>query len=137
MNLDKYKLDYTNKLSVVKYQLEELYSSLERKQQEYKLLSLTNQSNLSTLIQQKENVLVTIDKLKNSLVYVKDYTGNLSEIRSDLYKLEVSLPDILHSLPTNALVEGKRKYSKDRYDTLLNRKNELITTLGKLTSTRN
>ena len=131
--LDKYKLDYTNRLSVVKYQLDELYSSLERKQQEYKVLSLTNQSNLSTLIQQRESILTTIDKLRNSLVYVKDYTGNLSEIRSDLYKLEVSLPDILHSLPTNILVEGKRRYSKDRYDTLLNRKNELITTLGKLT----
>jgi len=125
-DIDKYNLTYSSKLNLIKYQLDELYKKVEKKQEELKILNITKQSNISSLLQDKANKEKEYNKLIQSVQFLKNNTTPLTDINSDIYKLEVSLPDILRSIPNNPIVDSKRKYTKEKYDLLLQNKKELL-----------
>lgn len=133
-SLNKYKIEYSNQLSVVSYQLETLYNQLEKKQEEYKLLELTKETNLNNIIEKKTTILDHISKLTSSLKYIVNVDQDLTEIKSAVYKLEVSIPEIVRSIPTNDLESNSRVYTKDKYDHLLETKKKLIDELTELSS---
>jgi len=130
-NLEEYKTRYSSLYDLLNYQLSECYTELETKEQEIKVLSLANQSNVLALEQRLTEVNNTVNTLTNSLTFFTDpeiYTDN---IRSDICRLEVSLPDVVRTIPLNI----DRKYSKDKYDQLLTLKKETLDNLTSLSTT--
>ena len=133
-DIERLRLQYTTALNLVNYQLQGLYSSLEKKQDEIKALGLSKQSSISDLQQRQAELLSAISQINSKLGFLKDTEVPFEQIKSDIYKLTVSLPDILPNLPTNPLVDGKRKFSKDNYETLLENKRILLERLTTLSS---
>lgn len=134
-NLEQYKLQYSSQLNLTNYQLDEFYKQLEQKQDELKVLALTQQSNLQTLQDEKYNKEITYTKLLTTLNFLTIPTNNyLTPIQSDLYKLEVSLPEILRTIKLNPVTDLGRTYTREKYDTLLSTKKELLDKLTTLSS---
>ena len=129
-HLENYKTQYTTSLNMVNYQLKECYTELETKQQEITVLGLTNQTNTQTLETRKQEILENIRVLTNSLSFFKDPDVNTENIKSDIYKLEAVIPDVVRTIPLNL----NRQFSKDRYDQLLNKKKEALDNLTHLTT---
>ena len=133
-DIERYKLQYSSSLTLVTHQLQDLYTCLENKQDEIKALQLTQQSSLSALQHSHAELTQVIDRLKSSLVFLKDCTLDLDTVRGDIYKLETSLADIVRTIPVNKAVDGKRLYTKERYENLLNTKQTLLTELTEFSS---
>lgn len=129
-DLERYKTQYSSMLSLITYQLKECYTELETKQQEITVLSLSNQTNIQTLETRYTQVRETISQMTNSLSFFTDPSVNTENIKSDIYKLEASLPEVVRTIPLNL----NRRYSKDRYDQLLNQKKETLDHLTVLTT---
>lgn len=130
-DLDKYKTQYTSALNLITYQLKECYTELETKQQEIQVLSLINQSNITNLEVRHTEITSNLLGLRNTLFFYKDAVPvNLEATKSDIYKLEASLPEVVRTIPLNP----NRKYSKDRYDQLLNQKKDGLDALTVLST---
>jgi len=128
--LDDYKTKYSSMFDLLNYQLKECYSELENKKEEIKVLSLANKTNVFSLQERLKEINQYIKKVTDSLFFFRDTTICTDNIKSDIYKLEVSLPDILNVIPVNT----DRKYSKEKYDQLLNLKKETLDNLVNLST---
>lgn len=116
------------KMDVVNFKLNELYKTLEKKQQEITILQLNKENDLNSLVSKSEEIKKHIETLTSSLSILKDINVDLTAIKNDIYKLEVSLVSVLREIPINE----NRKYSKESYEKLLQEKNELLEKLNKL-----
>lgn len=123
--LDQFRSQYNASLSLINYQLNECYTELETKQQEITVLGLTNQTNMQALETRKNEILELIRVTTNSLSFFKDTNINVESIKSDIYKLEAVIPDVVRTIPLNL----NRQFSKDRYEQLLNKKKEALDNL--------
>ena len=132
--IEKYKLKYSSELNIVTYQINELYSSLEKSQQELKILELNKKTDLIQVNKRLEELKVNKKKFIDSLVFLKDTTINIEHCKNEIYKLEVSLPDILTNIKTNEVIDNSRKFTKEKYDKLLDDKNLNLNSLTELTT---
>ena len=127
-DLERYRTQYTSTLNLVTYQLKECYTELETKQQEIQVLGLINQSNITQLEQRLQEINQRSAHLRSLLFFFPEMPSNIDGIRSDIYKLEASLIDIVREIPVNP----DRKYSKDKYEQLLNQKRDALDRLTDL-----
>lgn len=124
------RLEYTTELSVTNYQLNEFYSYLEKKQQDLKVLELNRQSNLSAMIEQEQTIAQQIQAQLQGLTYLKDNNLDLEQTQTELYKLESSLPDLLHCIIPNPRINDQRQFTKAKYEELLDSKKSLLEKLS-------
>lgn len=117
-----------SKLEIVKYKLIGLYSSIEKTNEEINILSLNRQHSITDLIQKLDNIKLSMSNIANNLFIVKDVDIDLDSYRNDIIKLETSLTDILLNIPINS----DKRYSKDKYEELLNIKKILLDSLTSL-----
>lgn len=127
-NVQQYSTKYQSKLDLVTYQLNSYYTESEKKLQEIKLLSLANLTNSGNLEVRLCEIEESISKLKHDIDYYSELEHSLESIKNDVFKLEVSLPDILNSIPLNI----DKEYSKDKYENYINSKNSALEKLNNL-----
>ena len=132
-DLQRYKLKYTSSLNLTTYQLTDLYSALERKQDELRALAIAQDSSLTSLQDKQQSLMLASKTLSDAFVYFHP-DSDTSRLESELYKLEAGLPDILRTLPLNIPADGQKPYSKDRYERLLDKKKELLDKLAELSA---
>lgn len=118
---------YSNKKEVTQYKLKELYTLLEEKQKQLKLLEIHKLNNIETLKATLTNNINELQLLTKQLKIFKD-TSNIDKLENNLYTLEISLPDIVRNIPLNT----NRLYTKERYEKLLTDKNALLENINTL-----
>ena len=118
---------YRAKLEIVNYKLNDFYSILESKQKEINILSLNKQHDLKALKVELESLTYNRNKIFSNLNMFKVLDRPIEYFRNDILKLEVSLIEIIRSIPLNE----NKKFSKERYEKLLNRKQEALGELNK------
>lgn len=126
-DLDSLRKDKHSKLEVLSYILDEKYKLLEVKSSELKLLNASTSDNLSELEEKRKQLTRYIEVRKD--VKLVDYNNDPSihnERLTSLHKLESSLVDVVNDLPVNCDSEGIMLYTKDRYERLLEVKNNCI-----------
>jgi hypothetical protein len=121
-HVSEYTLKYTSQLNLITYQLDQVYTTIERKQQELNLLNITKASDFNTLNDKLTNIEEMKQRLTSSLFFFKNTESDPQAIRSDLYKLESVLPEILRTIPTNT----EKRLTKVRYEELLSIKKNLL-----------
>lgn len=129
-DLNNYRTNYSSQLNLTNYKLSEAYSELETKEQEIKALSLTNQLNIDNLQIRLNQITESIKLTKEGLYFFKNPENLTDSIRSDVYKIEATLPDLLREIPVNE----NKKYSKEKYETLINDKKEKLDFISNLAS---
>ena len=117
--LTSYPIDeinsYKAKLDVIDFKLNSLYTTLENKQQEINILNLNKDNDLQLLTAQLKQLQETNDKLVKSVVIFKHVLFDTTDAKEAIFKLEVSLFDIIRSIPVNI----DKKYSKEKYDSAI------------------
>lgn len=121
---------YSNKKEVIQYKLKELYSLLEEKQKQIKLIEVHKLNNIETLTTNLTNNVNELQLATNALNIFKD-TYNIDKLENNLYILEVSLPDIVRDISLNT----DKLYTKERYEKLLTDKNTLLEDISNLITT--
>lgn len=119
---------YRAKLEIVDFKLNEFYTLLESKQKEINILSLNKQHDLKTLKVELEKITYNRTKILNSLNMFACLDRPIDYFRNDILKLEVSLLEIVRTIPLNE----NKKFSKEKYERLLNRKQEALSELNKV-----
>lgn len=125
-DLDTYITGYTSRLDLVTYQLNGYYKELDETQRELRIAALASESNLVSLQERAVGLTSLIAGLTSSLTYLKDLSRYNEDTKTAVYRLEVSLPEVMRSIPLNP----ERKFTRERYDALLTTGKE---TLDKLT----
>ena len=125
-DLDTYITGYTSRLDLVTYQLNGYYKELDETQRELRIAALASESNLVSLQERAVGLTSLIAGLTSSLMYLKDLSRYNEDTKTAVYRLEVSLPEVMRSIPLNP----ERKFTRERYDALLTTGKE---TLDKLT----
>ena len=125
-DLDAYITSYTSRLNLATYQLSSHYKELDEAQRELKIATLAGESNLASLQARAVEFTTHINSITSSLGYLKDSSEYTDDTKTAIYRLEVSLPEVIRSMPLNL----DRKYTRERYDSLLTQGKE---TLDKLT----
>lgn len=121
---------YNAKLEIINFKLNTLYSNLEKKQEEISILNLNKEQNIETLNNQLNSYIEYKNKLIDSLSIYKNIEIDITNVKNDIYKLEVSLPDIIRTIPLNT----NKKYSKEKYEQLLTLKNNSLSELNSIVS---
>lgn len=121
---------YRSKLQLVNYRLDEFYTLLESKQKEINILNLNKQHDLTTIKAELDTIKYNRLKIFNSLHMFKCLDRPIEYFRNDVLKLEVSLFEVIRTIPLNE----NKKYSKEKYEKLLNRKQECLSELNKAIS---
>ncbi len=131
-DLERYKITHTSAVQMLSYQLSEIYTQIDRKQQELRTLSDNKDTNLlnveATWTARSQQVQQFIQGLRT----FTDLNADTEALKSAIYKLELSIPEILRGLPCNPRDDGKRKISRDRYDQLLVQKESYLKQLNQL-----
>lgn len=127
-DISKYTTQYATNKNVIQYKLDTLYTQIEKKQEQLKILELSKQSNLQELTE----AYVENSKTKNMLINtlsIFDLTVNETQnLKNTLYKLEATLPEIVRSIPTNTNSE----YTKEKMQAYLVNKNNSLESLNTL-----
>ncbi len=118
---------YRAKLDIIDYKLDNLYNLLESKQKEINILNLNKQHDIIALKTELDTLNYNRTKIFNSLRLFTVLDRPIEYFRNDIYKLEVSLTDILLTIPINQ----NKKFSKEKYEALLTSKKEVLEDLGK------
>lgn len=118
---------YRAKLEIIDFKLNELYTLLETKQKEISILNLNKQHDLQTLKDELQSTVYNRNKILNSLNMFKCLDRPIEHFRNDILKLEVALTEIIRTIPLNE----DKKFSKEKYEKLLNRKQEALSELNK------
>lgn len=121
-DLQLYLSEYKHTKSIIEYKLTQNYTTLESKQEQLKVLELNKQHNLQSLLTQRDLTQQTLTKILSSLSILPKTTRDLIPLKTNLYKLEASLPEILRSISTNQ----DKQYTKDRYNQTLSLKKEAL-----------
>ena len=127
-DLPRYKLTFSSNLAATNSQLSGLYSQIETKQEELKVLLLNQLSSLSSLLEKQTELLTKKHNYLNALVFLKDTTTSHQDLSSSVYFLETTLAEILRTIPTNP----DRYYTKEAYEKLLNIKKQTLDQLTEL-----
>ena len=121
------RAQFKTKLELVNYKLNEFYTLLESKQKEINILNLNKQHDLQAVKIELDELKYNRVKLLNSLFMFKVLDRPIEYFRNDILKLEVSLFEVIRTIPLNE----NKKFSKERYENILNRKQECLTELNK------
>lgn len=127
-SIPMYFTECNHSKSILEYKLSSNYSLLESKQEQLKILEINKQHNISTLSSQRDITIITIDKIQSSLSILPKNTRDVMPIKTNLYKLEASLPEILRSISTNQ----DKQYTKDKYNSTLTLKKESLDKISSL-----
>lgn len=130
-DIPKYKTQHTSQINLTQYQLEQLYTQLEKKQEELRLLHLSNKVDLNVLSEKKKLLQLDIDSLQSRLNILTDIQVDLQPIESCLYMLESALPELLRAIPINT----DKQYSREKYNTYIADREKLLSTLTSLSTT--
>lgn len=118
---------YKASLDIVGYKLDDFYEILDSKQREISILNLNKEHDIKSVNAELELLSSNRTNILSSLIMFKVLDRPIDYFRNDLFKLEVSLIEIIRTIPIN---ENKR-FSRDRYDRLLSRKQEALEELNK------
>lgn len=129
-HLNDYSLKYTSDLNLITYRLDQAYTIIDKKQQELKLLNLNKDADLQSLIDKVKSIEEDTLRLTNSLMFFKTPQQDINAIRSDLYKLESTLPELLRTIPLN----NNKQYTKSQYEECLQTKKSLIEEFANITT---
>ena len=121
---------YRTKLQLVNYRLDEFYTLLESKHKEINILNLNKQHDVTAIKAELETIKYNKQKIFNSLNMFKCLDRPIEYFRNDVLKLEVSLFEVIRTIPLNE----NKKFSKEKYEKLLNRKQECLGELNKAIS---
>jgi hypothetical protein len=121
------RAQFKTKSELVNYKLNEFYTLLESKQKEINILNLNKQHDLQAVKIELDELKYNRVKLLNSLFMFKVLDRPIEYFRNDILKLEVSLFEVIRTIPLNE----NKKFSKERYENILNRKQECLTELNK------
>lgn len=128
--LERYQMTYKSNIDVTTFQLSELYNHVQSYQEQLKILSVTKDSDSSTLEADITEKTAQVNRLLMDLSILSDLTTDLETVKNAIYKLELTLPDVVRSIPTNPRVDGKRRINKERYEQLLAYKNNTLNLLN-------
>lgn len=120
--------NYKAQLEIINYKLNDFYLILESKQKEINILNLNKQYNIKALKVELESLIYNRNKILNSLYMFKILDRPIEYFRNDILKLEVSLLEIIRTIPLNE----NKIFSKERYEKLFNRKQEALGELNKI-----
>lgn len=118
---------YRAKLEIIDFKLNEFYTLLESKQKEINILNLNKQHDLKTLKTELEKTTYNRMRILKGLNMFTCLDRPIDYFRNDILKLEVSLMEIIRTIPLNQ----DKKFSKEKYERLLNRKQEALSELNK------
>ena len=124
------RAQYRTKLELVNYRLNEFYNLLESKQREISILNLNKQHDVIAIKAELDTIKYNRLKIFNSLYMFKCLDRPIEYFRNDILKLEVSLFEVIRTIPLNE----NKKFSKEKYEKLLNRKQECLSELNKAIS---
>jgi len=120
--LSSVKLQYSNELSSIKSSLDSLYDTLQVRQQELKYLQLSKDTNINTLVIRKKELEEYSSSSFKTLRFFKSLDTDTNRTRNSIHILESSLSEILLNIPINE----NKEFSKDKYNSYLSSKKELI-----------
>lgn len=127
-DIPKYTTKYNSELSVVDFQLNQLYTTLEEKDKERKALSLLASVDVDSLLKEEAQLTMEQSNLESSLTLLKD-KSKVNLYSNEIYQLETSLPEILSEMQPNPTEDNILKYSRDTAyaaDNNLRQQNELL-----------
>lgn len=132
-DLERIKLKHTTELSLLDYQLKEIYSTIEVKQDNRRNMELLKGNDLATLQTQYDETISKINSHLNTLQYLTKDSDTI-EVQSAIMSLDTTMPDICSSIALNPKVNDSRLYTRDRYDNLMLENSTLLEKLTKLTT---
>jgi len=118
---------YKSQLEITNYKLNDFYTVLESKQKEINIINLNKQHDLTSLKLELETLTYRRNKILSNLYMFNVLDRPIEYFRNDILKLEISLIEITRTIPLNE----NKKFSKERYEKLLNRKQEALSELNK------
>lgn len=127
-NLQEYKAKYQSDLALIQYKLDTRYELLSSKEQEMKAISETKLLDIASLGSRIDELKKLKDKYLKDLSLMTYDEVLLPKMREDIYRLEISLPEMLSEFPDNVL----RVHTPDQYNFLLDRKKTLLLEMERL-----
>ena len=128
-DIDKIREKKQTELHILEYKLDNYYKLLETKARELMLLGESNLGNRVELQSRLVDVLNIVEKRKKDLKYITSIENVTEDTYGAMYKLESSLPDIVVNMLPNSGMDGERVYTRERYDDLLETKNDILKSL--------
>lgn len=130
---------YTTKINNINFMLQSQYTNLEKYQSDIKAIEIRKENNitelnsrLKTLTDTKNNIISNLNIFKDTIINTNDLSKSKTNlINSELYKVEMALSSLLYEIPINSFTNPDsdiptNKYTKSKYEDLLNIKNNLL-----------
>lgn len=118
-------IQYNTKIESIRYQLDQCYAQLSKKQELHKVLQFATKNNLTSLQAEYSRITELISKYERDCVHL--FYSNLNDsVRSSVYKIETLLPDLLYELPLNI----NKVYSKEKYEHVLDEKQKTLSLIS-------
>lgn len=131
-DISEIKLRLDREYTRITYKLDDLYSLLEKWKKELELAKRASVESLSELTDKISDLTTKIDNRIKGLTLVTNYKEVTDKSLSDLYKLESTLPDVVSQMEPNSTEEGGRKFTSDKYNSLVEEKKKLVDELHHL-----
>lgn len=125
-DIEKIREKKQTELHILEYKLDNYYKLLEAKARELMLLGESNLGNRAELQTRLVDVLNIVEKRKKDLKYITSIDEVTEDTYGAIYKLESSIPDIVANMLPNSGMDGERVYTRERYDDLLETKNDIL-----------
>lgn len=131
-DLPRIKEQLKGQHAVVTTKLNTLYSQLEEQHKALSQIEIANTDNRTAYINRKVQLEQTVSRMKDGLRFFKALDQVNDSTYMALYKLEASLPDLLQNLQTNIGLEGEKLFTTEKYNRLVETKQQLVNTLQTL-----